>query len=290
MDRAGDVAAIHTHLEGMAAVHLGEERGHARVGRREDVCLRALPGGLVQQKDHRVDPGRKVVLPQAADGFVDAVFAQHVVDVGFHACVQQHLYGVQRVVAAVPAHRHRAAIFFADRGERRSEAVAGGGEVGDEVILPADLQQFFKMLVLVGVAPAAERKLVAAALALLRDPPEMLYRHVRLLDQKAALVAADPRLCAQPRFAVDAVPHHAHVDQMRERGHERVHARVASLRVQYSCAHVRSGFGIERGFEMIFFVVDNISHLYLLKSVDIWSYRCYVLPYYSFLYVLVAGS
>ena len=260
VDGAGHVAGVHTHLKGMAAVHLGEKHRHARVVKIQHIRFRPLPGGLVQQKDHRVDPGGEIVLPQAADSLVDAVFAEHIVDIGLHARVQQHLYGVQRVNAPIPAHRHRAAIFFADCGKLGREAVAGGGEVGDEVILPADLQQFFKVLVLVGVAPAAEGKLVAAAFTLLRDPPEVLDGHIGLLHQKAALVAADARLGAQPRFAVDAVAHHAHVDQMRERSHERVHARVAPALIQYPRAHIRPGFGIERGFEMIFFVVDDVFH------------------------------
>ena len=46
------------------------------------------------------------------------------------------------------------------------------------------------MLVLIGVAPAAERKLIASALALLGDRAEILNGHIRLLNEKSALIAA----------------------------------------------------------------------------------------------------
>ena len=122
---------------------------------------------------------------------------------------------------------------------------------------------------LIRIAPAAEGKLVAAAPALLRDPPEVFDGHIRLFNQKTALVAADARLRAQTGLAVYAVPHHAHVDKMRERRHEWVHARVMPVFIQHTRADVRAGLGVERRSETILFVVNNVSHFYPFRLLTV---------------------
>lgn len=257
---AGDVAGVHADLEGVPPVHLGEELCDTGIVEIQHVRLRALPGRFVKQKDHRVDSFWEVVPLQAVDGLVDAVFAQDVMDVGLHTGIQQHLNGIQGVLAAVPAHRHRAAVFLAECGQLRSHAVAGGGEVWHQIVLPADAQQVFKVFVLIRVAAAAQGKLVTAAFALFCNPTKVLDGHVGLLHQQAALIAADPGLDAEPGLAVDAVTHDAHVDQMRERRHKRVNARVPPLLVQNPGPYIGPGFRVKGGFEMIFPVVDDVLH------------------------------
>ena len=60
---------------------------------------------------------------------------------------------------------------------------------------------------LIRIAPAAQRKLVAAVAALLCDPLKILDSHVRLLHQHAALVAANARLGAKPGLTVETMTH-----------------------------------------------------------------------------------
>ena len=114
------------------------------------------------------------------------------------------------------------------------------------------------MLVLVRVAPAAQGKLVAPALGLLRYPPEVLHGHVGLVHDKAALVAADTSLGAEARLAVDAVAHNAHVDEMRIGRHKGVHAGVPPAFVQDPGPHIGAGLRIESGAEAVLFVMNNI--------------------------------
>ena len=259
-DSAGHIAAVHAHLEGMPLVHQRKKPRHAGVVDSQHIRRCSLPRRLVQQEDHRVDPGGEIVALQTRNGLIDAVFAQHIVDVGLDARLQQHLNGVARVLTAIPAHRHRAAILLAQPRKLRRQAVAGGGEVGDQHILPADLQDLLKVLVLVGVAPAAQRKLVASALGLAGDPAEVLHGHVGLLHQQAALVAADSRLGAEPGFAVDAVSHDPHIDQMGVGCHERINAGVFSGFIQNTGTDIRARLRVKGGFEMALLVLDDVFH------------------------------
>lgn len=155
----------------MSAVDLGKESGHARVIGGEHISCRTLPCRLVQQEDNSVYAGGEIVALQAINGFIDAVFAEHIVNIGLYAGVEQHLYGIQRILAAVPAYGYRAAVFFAKLGKLRSHAVTGSCKIRHKVILAADFQQFLKIFVLIGVAAPAERQLIASALAL---PPVLV--------------------------------------------------------------------------------------------------------------------
>ena len=98
-----------------------------------------------------------------------------------------------------------------------------------QIVLAADAEQVLKALMLIGVASAAEGELIAATFALPRDPLKMLYGHVGLLYQHTALITADTRLGAESGLSVNAVPHHADVDQMRKRRHKRINARVVTV-------------------------------------------------------------
>ena len=116
------------------------------------------------------------------------------------------------------------------------------------------------MLVLIGVAPAAEGKLIAAPSRLLRDDAEIFDGHIRLFDDETTLIAADARLDAQPRFAVDAMPHDTDIDQMRIRCHERVNARIVPCRIENARADVHARFGVKTEFEIVLFVVNDVAH------------------------------
>ena len=77
----------------------------------------------------------------------------------------------------------------------------------------------------------------------------------------AALIAADPRLRAQTRLAVSAVSHDADVDEVRERRHERIDARVAASVVEDARAHIRAAHGVERILEAEPLVAHDVSHV-----------------------------
>ena len=116
------------------------------------------------------------------------------------------------------------------------------------------------MLVAVWVTATAERKLVGATFALLADPAEVFGVHVGRVDDGSALVAADARELAEATLAVGTVAHHAHIDEVRERCHERVDACVAALVVEDARTHVGACLGIEGRDETIFGVNDSVAH------------------------------
>ena len=259
-DRTRDIAAVHTDLERMRSIDLGEELRHARVGYGEHVRLRTLSRGLVQEEDDGVDAFREIVAAESVERLVDAVLAEHIVDVRLDARIEQHVDRAEGIFAPVPADRDRAAVFLAECGDLGGHAVARGGTIRHEHILLTDFEDLFEMLVLVGVAPAAEGKLIAAPSRLLRDDAEIFDGHIRLFDDETALVAADARLDAQSRFAVHAMPHDADIDQMRIRRHERINTRILAVRIEDARADIHARFGIKTEFEIVFFVMNDIAH------------------------------
>lgn len=259
--RSRDGTTVHAYFEGVFALDSGENSFDSRIVEGQHVLLRAHASRLMQQKDDRVDALREVILLQSINGLVDAVSSENVVDICLHPGIQKHSDRFQSVLTAIPTHRHRPAISFAERGDLGRHAVAGSGEVGHHVILPGDPQQILKMLVLVWITTTAQGQLVAPSLALLTDPAEILHGHVRFLHQQTALIAADARLDAQPGFAVDAVAHDAHVDEVGEGGHERVHAGVLSLIVQYAGTDIEPRLRIKGRDESVFVIFDNLFHI-----------------------------
>ena len=260
VEGARHAAGVHAHLEAMRAVHLRKERCHARVVRCEDVARTPLPRRLVKQEDDRVDPLGKAIMFQALQRLVDGVVAQHVVDVGAHARLEEHPDGSVRVGAAIPAHCHSPAVAAAELGKLGREAVARGREVGHQQVLSADAQQLLEVRVLVGVASSTQRQLVAAPGALLADPAEALHRHVRLLHRETTLIAANARPHAEARLPVGAAAHDAHVDEVRKRRHEGVHTGIAALLVQDARAHVGTRPHVEGGAEAVALVLDHVPH------------------------------
>ena len=65
---------------------------------------------------------------------------------------------------------------------------------------------------------------------------------------------------------MDAVPHDADIDQVRERSHKRVHAAIQAVLVDDPRAHIGPGFGIEHGQEMVLLVNDHLIHVILPLS------------------------
>ena len=225
----------------------------------------------MEEKDNGIDASREIVPLQALYGFVDTVLAQNIMNVRLHSSIHEYLDGVLRIYAAVPTHSDRPAIFPADGRQFRRKPIAGGGEVGNQAVFPADLKKLFKALVLVRVAPPAQGKLVCPAPALLRDPSEIVYCHIGLFRHCAVLVAADSRFPAQPCFPMDTVPHHPHVDEMRERCHKGVCACIAAF-FDYAASNIGSCFVIEQSYEMVFGVYDFMLHLFtvlLLRNIAI---------------------
>ncbi len=214
----------------------------------------------MKQQDQRVDPLREVVRLQAGDGLVDGVTTQHVVDVGFYAGFHQHPDRSQGVVIAVPADRHRAAVFPAHADVVRGEAVTGGSKVGHDVVRAAQLEDVLDVLVLVRVAAATQRELVDPVTALRSDGRKIIQQHVGLGDGQAALVAADAGFDAQTSLAVDAVAHDADIDQVREGGPEGVHAGIPALLIEDTGAHIRPCLRIEHCDEVVLFVNDLLIH------------------------------
>ena len=259
--RSRDGTTVHAHFEGVFALDSGENSFDSRIVEGQHVLLRAHAGRLMQQKDDRVDALREVILLQSINGLVDAVSSENVVDVGLHLGIQKHLNRFQSILAAIPAHRHSPAVPFAQRSQLRRQTVTGGGEVGHHVVLSGDPQQLLKTLMLIRVAPSAQGQLVAPSLALLTDPAEILHGHVRFLHQQTALVTANPCLDAQPGFAVDAMTHDAHVNEVGKGGHERIHAGVLSLIVQYAGTDIEPRLRIKGGDKSVFVIFDNLFHI-----------------------------
>ena len=198
---------------------------------RENVGTLTKAGRLVKQEDHGVDAGGEIVVLQALDRLVDAVVSQNVVDVGLHPRLQQHVDRRAGVVASIPTHCDGAAILLAGGSDVGRHAEARGGEVRDQVILAAGIQNLLECLVLIGVSAATKGQLVGPVAALRGNGLEVLEPHVLLLDDCARLVASNARLEAKAGFAMGAVAHDSNVDQMRERRHERVDACVAPFLV-----------------------------------------------------------
>ena len=96
------------------------------------------------------------------------------------------------------------------------------------------------------------------------QPPRhnsIVHCHIGLFYQRAALVAADSRFPAQPRFPVDAVPHHPYVDEMGERRHKWVCAGISAV-FDNAGTDIGSCSVIEQRYKMIFGVCDSVFHLF----------------------------
>ena len=124
------------------------------------------------------------------------------------------------------------------------------------------------MLMPFGIASAALSKLIAPALCLTSYASIILKRHIRLLDVKAALIAADARLYAQPRFSVDAMTHNANVDKVREGRHKRVDACILSVLIEYARTDICARLRIKCGSKPVFFIFDYIAQSTFLLSED----------------------
>jgi hypothetical protein len=267
---------VHADLEpAPAPVDQAVELSHTGIVRRKNVRLLSQADRFMQQEDHPVDPLRKVIPLKPVDGLIDRVAPQHIVDAGLDPGLQQHVDGAQSVRAAVPADRHRTAVPLAELRQLWREAVAGGGVVGDDVKFPAGGEDGLKLFVLIGVAPAAQGKLVDPAAALFGDADEIRQGHVRLLNRQPALVAAHPCLEAQPAFPMVAVPHDPDIDQVREGRLKWVNAGINARGVQDAGAHVGARFGVEHGYEVVLFVDDFLIHIYrkLILRCPMYGFR-----------------
>jgi len=196
------------------------------------------------QKQHQpIDPLREIIRLEPANGFVDRISPQNVVDIGLHAGIKQELDRPQRVIVAIPADSHRTTVALGKLCHFPVQTIAGGGEVGDNAIFSTGCQDLSVIFVLVWVPPASQGKLVDLAFALPGDLKEVLQQHVRFFNGQTALVAANPGFQTQPGFAVNAVPHDANIDQMRKRRHKWVHTAIQSVFINDPGAHVGARFG-----------------------------------------------
>lgn len=64
VQRTGDIARVHAHLEWMSLVHLSKKLRYSRICEVQHIGLQTLSRRFVQQKDHRVDSGWKIVVFQ----------------------------------------------------------------------------------------------------------------------------------------------------------------------------------------------------------------------------------
>lgn len=256
---SGHGTAVHAHLEPVPApVYQTKQSRNPLILRRKNIRPGAQSDRFMQQKDHTVDPFREIICFQPGYSFIDGVVPQDEVNIGFHSFVQQQLNRLKGVIIAVPAHRDRAAILLADRRQLLRQAVAGGRIVGHNVVLAANGKDLLKMLMLIGISPAAQGKLIHPSVALHGDFREIFQRHVGLVNCQPALITSDASFHAQSGFSMDAMPHDTQVNQMRERRHERIHAGIPAV-FQDACADIGSGIGIEHGNEVVF-LIDDFLH------------------------------
>ena len=62
---------------------------------------------------------------------------------------------------------------------------------------------------------------------------EILQGHIGLSQIRTILVALHARLQAKPALAVEAMPHNAHIQELRKAGQEWVHAGVIAFSIIY---------------------------------------------------------
>ena len=267
---AGYVAAVDADLKTVQLVHFPEKGLHPGIRHGKHILLRPLSGRLVKKENDGVDSLGESIVLKTLDGLVYCVFAKNIMNIGLHSRVEKHLNGPERIIASVPAHGNRPAVAFADSGDLWRHPIAGGGEIGNNIIFTTDPQKLLKVFVLIWVAASAERKLIAAMSALFCDPAKIFQRHIRPLNQQTTLVASDPRFYAQAGTAMDAVPHHADVDQVWKLSHKWVLPAVFSFFIQNTCSHICAGFRIEIGHKMIFLISDPVFHV---SNLSVWFHR-----------------
>ena len=177
----------------MRRIEFREEALYAGIHRVEHVITLAEPHRLMQEKDDGVDPLREIISLEPFIRLVDAVVPQHVMNVRLHACFEQYANRVVRVTAPIPAYRHSTAKLLAKSRDIRCHSVSARCEIRNKHVMLANLQNLLEMLVLVGVSPAAESKLVCAPEALFGNPLEIIHCHVRRILERPTLVTADSR-------------------------------------------------------------------------------------------------
>lgn len=95
---------------------------------------------------------------------------------------------------------------------------------------------------------------------LFRNAFEILDRHVRLSHGIATLIALNAGDLAQAAFAVLAVSHNPHINQVRIRSHKRVGSGVFAVFVQHAGTHIEAGFGVKVVLEVVFLVMYCVAH------------------------------
>ena len=105
---------------------------------------------------------------------------------------------------------------------------------------------------LVWVSTAAQGDLICFASALPDDFPKILQRHVGGGGVEAVLIALHPRLHTQAGLSVDTVAHDAHIQKLREGGHERVLFGLRSI-LEYAGPDIPACRLIKDGYKILVF-------------------------------------
>lgn len=225
----------------------------------QHVGLRSESDGFVEEEYYGIDSIWEIVALKVPNCLIDGIVAENIVDIGFDAGFQQHLDGLDCVLAPIPAHCHCPAVFPTELRFLWRHPVPGCGEVGDHMILPAELQNGFEIFVHIGVASAAQGDLVGILVALLQDPLEILCGHIGLPVCPSGLVTLDARFSAETGQSMLAMAHDPNIEEFRERGHEWVLPGVLAVNHD-ATSDIGSALLIEHGDKAVLFV-DSFPHI-----------------------------
>lgn len=80
---------------------------------RDHILLFPKPNRLMQKKNNGVDACRKTMGSQEVQGLINGILTQHIMYIGFDACLNEDIDCASRVFAAVPAHGNGTAVLTA---------------------------------------------------------------------------------------------------------------------------------------------------------------------------------
>ena len=182
---------------------------------------------------------------------------------------------------AIPGNCDRTTILLTQLNDFLCKAQARRGEIGNDLLLTAILQQFRKVFVLIYIATTTKCKLECLAAAFVHNPLEILKRHIGYFGFESILVALHTRLIAESACAVYTMSHNTDIDQLRKGSHKRINTRILTILVQNTTTDIRTGVWVKLGEETVYRVIfdkhNNLHsyHVFRLKLVYFFtSYLC----------------